>query len=664
MPRDSLVPKAMATARAAADVAAVRKRGATRRHRRPQLDTLSRNRDLLFLIFQKVKDGLDEAHSSPSRSFYEFTSVHFPHSTVTSTTVKTITQSRVHDLVQDEFSKICRVNRAWAQVCLPLLWERPKIRTSRQLDRFAYTLEHHGLQYLGYIQELLIRQGSIPDPNSENLWWGHARCRAIIAKVVAESTRLRFLDCNWAGSPFDHGVIQAWNKDTMFSQLRALRMEPLRMPSKECWLSEADFNKLISCSPHLESLELEGGYHVCNRSIIHILITCEQLSHFVFPANSVSGFVDGLYMGYGDELKSIKVYGPPKGGASFDLMVDDYPFRSDSLSKLKTINLEMGCGEFVRALFTRPKLPSLRSLRILLPSNSILELLSQRLAPQLTFFETKLNDQTDPETYKMFSCKLTSLQSLDCSPGPVLGLIGRNITTLSANSSLRLLDTVAELCPNLEDLTLWGGSISRDPCNRTRADPQTGLIYVIEMCPIKRLRLVNAYLGLGPRFWQACGEFGKHLAILDIELLDLKGMNSWGMFEGLRYCKELQWLRLTELLGVQKEVMISCLVELKRLCALYLSIPDMETGCFSMSMEEIFAFVACFQELSEVNLVVPRPCPNSASTTPRSSIDMNQRRSSYGLPYARADPTMIFKNAYNQNIYGRVEWSVPGLGYY
>lgn len=340
----------------------------------------------------------------------------------------------------------------------------------------------------------------------------------------------------------------------MFSQLKALRMEPLRMPSKERWLSEADFNKLISCSPHLESLELEGGYHVCNRSIIHILITCEQLSHFVFPANCVSGFVDGLYMGYGDELRSIKVYGPPKGGSSFDLMADEYLFRPDSLSKLESINLEMGCCEFVRALFTRPELPCLRSLRILLPSNSILELLSQRLAPQLTLFETKLNDQTDSETYKLFSKKLTSLQSLDCSPGPVLGLIDRNITTLSANSSLRLLDTVAELCPNLKDLTLWGGSISRNPCHRTRADPQTGLIYVIEMCPIKRLRLVNAYLGLGPRFWQACGEFGKHLAILDIELLDCKGMNSWGMFEGLRYCKKLQWLRLTELLGVQKEV--------------------------------------------------------------------------------------------------------------
>lgn len=109
--------------------------------------------------------------------------------------------------------------------------------------------------------------------------------------------------------------------------------------------------------------------------------------------------------------------------------------------------------------------------------------------------------------------------------------------------------------------------------------------------------------------------------------------------------------------------MISCLVELKRLCALYLSIPDMETGCFSISMEEIFAFVACFQELSEVNLIVPKLCPNSASTTPRSFVDLSKRRS-YGLPYARVNPTMVFKNAYNQNVYGRVEWSVPGLGYY
>lgn len=65
---------------------------------------------------------------------------------------------------------------------------------------------------------------------------------------------------------------------------------------------------------------------------------------------------------------------------------------------------------------------------------------------------------------------------------------------------------------------------------------------------------MNAYLGFGPRFWQACGEFGTHLEILDIELFDRKGMNSWGMFEGLRHCKKLQWLRLTELLGVQKQV--------------------------------------------------------------------------------------------------------------
>ncbi|KAG0345164.1 hypothetical protein BG004_003921 [Podila humilis] len=634
----------MATVRAAAEVAAARKRGSSnnngsgtgtsisirRRFKRPQLDRFSRNIDLLFLVFQKIREGLDETHFNPAWNSYEFATTHYPSSAgTTSTKVRTIAQNRGHDLVQDAYSKICRVNRAWAHVCLPMLWERPRIRTSRQLDRFAYTLEHHGLQYLGYIQELVVRQGSIPDPYSENLWWGHARCRAIIAKVMVESTRLRFLDCNWAGSPFDHEVIQGWNKEILFSQLRALRLEPLRMPSKERWLSEADFNKLISCSPCLQSLELEGGYHVCNRSIIHILVTCAQLSHFVFPANRVSGFVDALFMGYGEELKSIKVYGPPKGGASYDLLADEYMFRTNCLPRLESINLDTGDGEFVRALFTKPELPSLRSLRIILPSNDILELLSKRLAPQLTFFETKLNDQTDPETYKLFSSKLTSLQSLDCSPGPVLGLIGRNITTLSANSSLRLLDTVAELCPNLEDLTLWGGSISRKPCDRTRADPQTGLIYVIEMCPIKRLRLVNAYLGLGPRFWQACGEFGKHLRILDIELLDCKGMNSWGMFEGLRHCERLQWLRLTELLGVQKEV----------------------------------------------SLVVPRAFPNSASTTPRSSVNLNEdggggggggemKAPYYGLAYPRADPTMVFKNAFNQNIYGRVQWSIPGLGYY
>jgi len=91
----------------------------------------------------------------------------------------------------------------------------------------------------------------------------------------------------------------------------------------------------------------------------------------------------------------------------------------------------------------------------------------------------------------------------------------------------------------------------------------------------------------------------------------------------------------------------------------------METGNFSMSMDEIALFLSCFCELSEVNLIVPKPCPNSATTTPRSSIDFsNQQQYCYGLPYARADPTMVFKNAFDQNIYGRVEWSVPGLGYY
>ncbi|KAF9435270.1 hypothetical protein BGZ76_006588 [Entomortierella beljakovae] len=449
------------------------------------------------------------------------------------------------------------------------------------------------------------------------------------------------------------------------------------MPSKEQCLKEDDFNRLISCCPNLESLELEEGYHISNRSVVHLLMTCLNLSHFVFPSDCILGWVDALDMGFGENLRSIKIYEripvTSTTSTSFrrnmncptrNLKLDEYSFRPFALYRLESINLEIGCGDFIKSLFSKPKLPALRSLRIIHPSNDVLEILSERLAEQLTFFETKLNEQTDPEIYKVLSDKMTSFQSLDCSPGPVMGLIGRNITTLSANSSLRLLESIAELCPNLQDLTLWGGSISRNPCQRARSDPQNGLIYVIEMCPIRRLRLVNAYLGLGPRFWQACGEFGKHLKILDIELFDCKGLNSWGMFEGLRYCKKLQWLRLTELLGVQKEVMISCLKELKQLCALYISIPDMETGCFSISMEEIAALLTSFCILSEVSLTVPKPCPNSASTTPRSSVNLGDKRLLFGLPYARADPTMVFKNALGQNIYGRVEWSVPNLGYY
>ncbi|KAF9298462.1 hypothetical protein BGZ88_006567 [Linnemannia elongata] len=635
-----------------------------KKRRRPPLDLFSRSTNILFLIFQHLRKSCDQTKNPSTQSTYEFTTIHRPHSTATCTTVKAITESRIHDLVQDAFSKICRVNRAFAKVGLPFLWERPKIRTCRQLDRFAYTLQHHGWQYFDYIQEVVVRQGSIPDANNESLWWGHARCRAILLKIATECTRLRYLDCNWAGSPFDHTMVRSLT-ETSFIALKVLRLEPVKMPSKEQTLSEDDFNRLITCCPNLESLDLDEAYKISDRSVIHVLMTCQNLAHFSFPSTCISGWVDAIDMGFGENLRSIKIYTPSRttdsptndsGGQAFHL--DDFSFRPHALQKLESIYLDIGEGDFVNALFSKPQLPALRSLRILHPSNKLLKILSARLAPQLTMFETKVNDQTDQEIYKNFSRKMTSSQSLDCSPGPVMGLIGCNITTLSANSSLRLLESIAELCPKLEDLTLWGGSISRDPTRQQRyprSDPQSGMIYVIEMCPIKRLRLVNAYLGFGPRFWQACGEFGTHLEILDIELFDRKGMNSWGMFEGLRHCKKLQWLRLTELLGVQKQVMMSCLKDLTRLCALYLSIPDLETGCFSISMDEIALFLSSFCELSEVNLIVPKPCPSSATTTPRSSMDLSsQRQFCYGLPYARADPTMVFKNALDQNIYGRV----------
>ncbi|KAK5801731.1 hypothetical protein F5H01DRAFT_397587 [Linnemannia elongata] len=535
-------------------------------------------------------------------------------------------------------------------------------------SKSSTTLSSSGSRSRGF-----VRQGSIPDANNESLWWGHARCRAILLKIATECTRLRYLDCNWAGSPFDHTMVRTLT-ETSFIALKVLRLEPVKMPSKEQTLSEDDFNRLITCCPNLESLDLDEAYKISDRSVIHVLMTCQNLAHFSFPSTCISGWVDAIDMGFGENLQSIKIYTPSRttdsptndnGGQDFHL--DDFSFRPHALQKLESIYLDIGEGDFVNALFSKPQLPALRSLRILHPSNKLLKILSARLAPQLTMFETKVNDQTDQEIYKNFSRKMTSSQSLDCSPGPVMGLIGCNITTLSANSSLRLLESIAELCPKLEDLTLWGGSISRDPTRQQRyprSDPQSGMIYVIEMCPIKRLRLVNAYLGFGPRFWQACGEFGTHLEILDIELFDRKGMNSWGMFEGLRHCKKLQWLRLTELLGVQKQVMMSCLKDLTRLCALYLSIPDLETGCFSISMDEIAFFLSSFCELSEVNLIVPKPCPSSATTTPRSSMDLSsQRQFCYGLPYARADPTMVFKNALDQNIYGRVKWSVRWLSY-
>ncbi|KAF9187665.1 hypothetical protein BGZ51_001160 [Haplosporangium sp. Z 767] len=644
----------------------INKTSATKKRKRPRLDIISRNQDILFLIFKRLEDQDQETISTTSSTsthpIYEFTTIRQPCATATCTTVLTMINSRNHDLIQDAFSKMCRVNRAFAKVGLPFLWRRPKIRTCRQLDRFAYTLELYGGQYFNYIRELVVQQGSVPDANHESLWWGHARCRAILFKVATQCSRLTLVDCNWVGSPFDHRMVRALASTSMTS-LKALRLEPVQMPCKEPCLSEEDFLQLISCCPNLESLELELGYQTTNRSITHLLVTCPRLAHFVFPSTCISGWVDALDMGFGESLRSIKIYTPPlrtSAVVAHELELDSFSLHPRCLPNLESINLEFGFGGFVEALFTKPQLPTLRTLRILQPSNTVLNILSRRLAPQLTMFETKLNEATDPEAYRAFSSRMTSLQSLDCSPGPVMGLIGHNITTLSANSSLRLLDSVAELCPNLEDLTLWGGSVSRGPSSRTRSDPQSGMIYIIEMCPIKRLRLVNAYLGLGPKFWQACGEFGTKLRILDIDLLDYKGMNSWGLFEGLRHCKSLQWLRLTELLNV----MVSCLKNLRRLCALYLNIPEMETGYFSMSVDEISALLSSFCELSEVNLVIPKPCPNSATTTPRSSMIPDQRIYCYGLPYAKADPTMVFKNALGQNIYGRVEWSTPQIGYY
>ena len=120
--------------------------------------------------------------------------------------------------------------------------------------------------------------------------------------------------------------------------------------------------------------------------------------------------------------------------------------------------------------------------------------------------------------------------------------------------------------------------------------------------------------------------------------------------------------------------MLAGLVCLKRLSALHLSIPDREVGRFSMTMEEIVAFLAHFSDLSEVDLTMPKPWPNSASTTPRTSMDLSERKKEQkqqqryrqygGLSFARAEPTMVFKNVFGQNIYGNLEWSAPMFSYY
>ncbi|KAF9341662.1 hypothetical protein BGZ91_004820 [Linnemannia elongata] len=387
-----------------------------KKRRRPRLDLFSRSTDILFLIFQHLRKSCDQTKNPSTQSTYEFTNIHRPHSTATCTTVKAITESRIHDLVQDAFSKICRVNRAFAKVGLPFLWERPKIRTCRQLDRFAYTLQHHGWQYFDYIQEVVVRQGSIPDANNESLWWGHARCRAILLKIATECTRLRYLDCNWAGSPFDHTMVRSLT-ETSFIALKVLRLEPVKMPSKEQTLSEDGFNRLITCCPNLESLDLDEAYKISDRSVIHVLMTCQNLAHFSFPSTCISGWVDAIDMGFGENLQSIKIYTPSRttdspttdnGGQDFYL--DDFSFRPHALQKLESIYLDIGEGDFVNALFSKPQLPALRSLRILHPSNKLLKILSARLAPQLTMFETKVNDQTDQEIYKNFSRKMTSSQ--------------------------------------------------------------------------------------------------------------------------------------------------------------------------------------------------------------------------------------------------------------
>jgi hypothetical protein len=109
---------------------------------------------------------------------------------------------------------------------------------------------------------------------------------------------------------------------------------------------------------------------------------------------------------------------------------------------------------------------------------------------------------------------------------------------------------------------------------------------------------------------------------------------------------------------MEKKVMLAGLTSLTHLCALHLSIPDREIGRFSMTMEEIATFLASFQNLVEVDLIMPKPSPNSASTTPRTLMDLSERKKE------QRQPTTVFKNVFGQNIYGKVKWSAPKSSYY
>ncbi|KAG0201300.1 hypothetical protein BGX28_005825 [Mortierella sp. GBA30] len=414
----------------------------------------------------------------------------------------------------------------------------------------------------------------------------------------------------------------------------------------------------MSCFTSLESLELGPSCIISSISIARLFMYNPNLRDLVIPPSCVESWINAVDMGFSEALRSIRIHAPlhtktQTSHPSSVITIHPYSFPPFCLSNLESIDLGIGSGEFVKALITRPTLPALRTLRILYPSNSTLQRLSRRLASQLTKFEAKLDEGTkyDPDIYQKFS-EMTMLlvMSLDCGLSPALELNGRNITTLSANSSMKLIDSIADLCPNLEDLTLRGGSISkRNSCPRIRSDLQDMMIYIVEICPLKRLRLENAYLALGARFWQACGEFGNTLQTLDIELFDGRGMSSCGLFEGLKHCKKLTRLRLTDLHYVRQGIMVPCLMEMTQLRSLSLSIPIVKNDSFFISMEEISDFLSSFPDLSKIHLVLPRLYTDSDLAT---------------MPDTQAAAAIVFKNALGQSIHGSVELSGRSIEYY
>ncbi|KAF9583451.1 hypothetical protein BGW38_009432 [Lunasporangiospora selenospora] len=569
---------------------------------------------------------------------------------------------------QEAIYLICRVNKRFLKAGLPFLWKWPVIRTPNQLLRLMCSLKNGGDQHVDNIQELVICKnsaGGLP----EDLRLEHHQCEVILNIVMCRSKHIQLIAIRWENLSFISSVVDSQDEDLMLA-LRTLRLDTLL--SQATIINRAEWTLLdpmSACRGH-EILELAINCKAENLMTLLVTETCKAHTHFTTSWNQISELTDEIQLGCGKNMRSLKVHSPRGDICTYLAVVkidlpqehhnpltkareswsdDDKTFQGDdlhesgtqvlpvqeskvdskyllqpsSLNKIEPIDLGFGAEPFVEALFGSLELSRLKSIRIRCPSDNVFRTIMRRFASQLEFLELKrdttvgVKEDSEPQLYQM-----SSLRWLDCSPCSPTEFLERNsnITTLSTNCSLKLLNCIVDLCPKLEDLTLWGGSVPirrRDEADiRSRTQPfqlldmppaldspEICMIKLMEKCPIRRLRLVDSYLGFGPDFWSACGRFAQKLTHLDIELLSNKGLCAWGIFEGLQSCSTLRYLRLTELFGIKMETMVSCLTQLRHLQSLHLSIPD--KGIQVMDPSDIKSIVAQLQSLTEATFIIP-----------------------------------------------------------